>query len=93
MYERILHQMREMVRTNAYIMTIHAEEEMHDEDLSIFDVECIILTGAIIERQRETETAEAKYRIQGKTVGETEGEVIGKISLTGKLVIVTIYTI
>ena len=84
--------MREMIRTNTYIMTIHAEEEMHDEDLSIFDVERIILTGEIIERQRETETAESKYRIRGKTVGEKEGEVIGKISLTGKLVIITIYT-
>ena len=92
MYERILQQMRDMIRTNAYIMTIHAEEEMDDEDLSIFDVERILLTGEIIERQRETGTAESKYRIRGKTVGENEGEVIGKISLTDKLVIITIYT-
>ena len=74
-------------------MTLHAEEEMHDEDLSISDVERIILTGEIVERQRDTDTAESKYRIRGETVGRTEGELIGKISLTSKLVIITLYTI
>lgn len=47
MYEQILQQMREMIRTNTYIMTVHAEEEMQDEDLSIFDIERIILTGRL----------------------------------------------
>lgn len=61
------------------------------EDLSIFDVERIILTGAIIERQRDVNTAEFKYRIRGATLGDAEGEVIVKMGPTGKLVIITIY--
>ena len=37
MYNRILMQMRERIRTRQYVMTMHAEEEMTDDDLSIFD--------------------------------------------------------
>lgn len=48
MYERILRQMREKIRTRQYVMTLHAEEEMNDDDLSIFDVERAILTGSIL---------------------------------------------
>lgn len=91
MYDRILRQMREKIRCKEYVMTLHAEEEMDDDGLSIFDIEHGILTGEILERQRDRETAEAKYRIQGKSLAGDSVEVIGKISPTGKLVIVTVY--
>lgn len=39
MFERILNRMREKVRALQYVMTLHAEEEMDSDDLSIFDVE------------------------------------------------------
>jgi len=39
-------------------MTLHAEEEMDDDNLSIFDVERGILTGRIIERQQDRDTEE-----------------------------------
>ena len=42
--------MQEKVQTLDYVMTIHAEEEMEDDDFSILDVERAILTGEIIER-------------------------------------------
>jgi len=51
-YERILKQMRERIRTRFYVMTLHAEEEMDEDGLTIFDVERGILTGEIIKRQR-----------------------------------------
>ncbi len=50
MYEQILKEMREKVRTRQYIMTLHAEDEMEDDELSIFDIESVILTGEITER-------------------------------------------
>ena len=50
MYERILRQMRENIRSRQYVMTLHAEEEMNDDLLGIFDVERAILTGTIVER-------------------------------------------
>lgn len=55
MFEHILQRMREHVRAFTYVMTIHAEEEMEDDDLSILDVEHAIRTGEIIERQKDQE--------------------------------------
>ena len=45
MHERALKQMHERIRLRQYIMTIHAEEEMNDDGLNIFDIERSILTG------------------------------------------------
>lgn len=53
MFERILNQLRERVRTRQYVMTIHADEEMNEDDLTIFDVESVVLSGKIIERQKK----------------------------------------
>lgn len=91
MFERILKRMREMVRKRQYVMTYHARKEMNDEGLIIYDVEHGILTGQILERQKNRVTAEWKYRIRGETIDGDEVEVIAKLSPTGKLVIITVY--
>jgi hypothetical protein len=91
MFERILNRMREKIRRREYVMTLHAEEEMNDEGLTIYDVERTILTGEILERQKDRVTAEWKYCIKGKTVDGGEVDVIGKMSPSGKLVIITLY--
>jgi len=57
-FERIIKLMREKIRKKQYIMTLHAEEEMNNDDFTIYDVESAILTGKIVERQRDRETAE-----------------------------------
>jgi hypothetical protein len=49
-HEQILNRLRDKVRSQQYIMTLHAEEEMTDDGFSIFDVESGILTGKIRER-------------------------------------------
>ena len=91
MFERIIKLTREKIRKKQYIMTLHAEEEMNNDDLTIYDVESGILTGKIVERQRDRETAELKYRINGQTLSGDKVEVITKVSPTGKLVIITVY--
>jgi len=45
MYSRILKQMREAVRLRHYVVTLHALEEMDDDDFSIFDVDIAFYTG------------------------------------------------
>jgi hypothetical protein len=91
MFDRILKEMRDKIRRREYIMSIHAEEEMDDDCLTIFDVERGILTGKILERQKDKITAEWKYRINGKSLSGGETEVVAKLSPTGKLVIITVY--
>jgi arginyl-tRNA--protein-N-Asp/Glu arginylyltransferase len=91
-YDRILKQMRDKVRLRQYLMTVHAEEEMDEDGLSIFDVESGILTGMIVERQRDRSKQEWKYLVQGETVdGNRVIVVVNKFGYAGKLVILTVY--
>ena len=91
MFGHILQRMREKVRALDYVMTIHAEEEMEDDDISILDVEHVILTGEIIERQQDQETGEWKYLIAGNTLADDPIIVVAKLALTGTLFIITVY--
>ena len=91
MYERILKQMREKIHTRQYVMTLHAEEEMDEDGLTIFDVERGILTGKIIERQKDYHTGDWKYLVQGQTVVGKSVIVVTKLSPMAKLVIITVY--
>lgn len=73
-------------------MTIHAEEEMDNDGLTIFDVESVILTGQVLERQRDRKTREHKYLVHGETVdGSRSAVVVSRFGLTDKLVILTVY--
>jgi len=83
--------MRGRARARQYVMTLHAEEEMSDDDLTILDVEESILTGEIIEGQKDAETGEWKYLVKGQSAAGDEIVVVTKISFTGKLVLITVY--
>ena len=91
MYERVLRRMRQSVRALTYVMTTHAEEEMEDDGLTILDVEHVILTGSIVERQRDRPSAQFKYVVSGQTEAGDDVEVVGRLSLLGKLIILTVY--
>jgi hypothetical protein len=83
--------MRELVRTSRYVASTHAADEMEADGLTIFDVEHCVLTGRIVQRQRDMISGEWKYLIEGKTLGDERAVVVAKISPTGKLVIITVY--
>ena len=73
-------------------MTTHAEEEMDNDGLTIFDVESVILTGEIVERQRDRKTRDRKYLVRGETVdGIRSAVVVSRFGPTDKLVIMTVY--
>lgn len=91
MYERILNQLREKIRTRQYVMTIHADEEMDEDELSIFDVESVILSGKIIERQKDQGTGEWKYLVKGESLAGKSVVTVTKIGPTGKMILITVY--
>ena len=92
MFESTLQRMRQAIRERRYVMTDHAEEEMDEDSLTAFDVESGILTGEIVERQRDRDTGEWKYLIHGETVdGEGEVDIVTKIGLRGTLVVITVF--
>ena len=91
MFPRILKRIKEKIRSRQYVMTVHAEEEMDDDELTVYDIECGILTGEIVERQKDRESGEWKYLIKGKTLNDIDVELATKLSITGKLVVITIF--
>lgn len=93
MFARILKRMQEGIRSREYVVTLHARKEMNADELSIYDVERGILTGEILERQQDRLTVEWKYRIRGKTTEGDKVEIVAKLSNTGKLVIITVYSL
>jgi hypothetical protein len=87
MYDAELKRMRELIRTRRYVMTLHAEDEMDADGLTIFDVESVILTGQISDRQPD----EWKYLVNGQALGGAGVTVVTKFSATDKLVLITVY--
>jgi hypothetical protein len=83
--------MCEKIRTRQYVMTLHAEEEMDEDGLTIFDVESIVLSGNIVERQKDPSIGEWKHLVKGETLSRNPAIVVTKISPTGKLVFVTVF--
>ena len=91
MYKRELRRFRSLVRKRQYILTIHALEEMSEDDVLNADIENVILTGKIVERQVDRPTKEPKYVLTGTDlVGEPMGVVV-KMGPTGKVIVITVY--
>lgn len=85
MHERVLRRLRQSVRVLSYVITAHAEEEMHDDELTVLDVEHVILSGGIRARQRDREAGGWKYVVTGLTPAGVPVQAIARLSMTGKL--------
>jgi hypothetical protein len=55
-------QFRHLIRTLNYVVSTHAAEELEDDNLSILDLENIILTGQVTERQRDTQPSSKRLK-------------------------------
>ena len=86
-------QLRQLIRTLNYVVSTHAAEELEDDNLSILDLENIILTGQVTERQRDPKTRESKAVVSGITLDGKPAQAVVKIGFTGKLVIITTYVL
>lgn len=83
--------MLDLVRNLHYVVSIHAAEELEDDDLTILDLESVLLTGEIIERQRDARTRDTKCVVRGRTLDNSDAEAVVKVGPTGRLVVITVY--
>jgi uncharacterized DUF497 family protein len=90
-FDQVLPHIQAKVRALEYVVTIHADEEMDNDGLTIFDVEQVILTGQIVERQHDRQTQEWKYLIKGQTNDHLDVIVVVKLSAADIVVIITVY--
>ena len=84
---------RDCIRSLNYVVSLHAAEELDDDNLTILDLENIILTGEIIERQRDRQTREVKFVVHGLTIEGHAAETIVKIAPLGALFFITVYRV
>ncbi len=82
---------RDCIRTLNYVVSLHAAEELDDDNLTILDLETIILTGQVTERQRDRKTREVKLVVHGRTIEGRAAETIVRFSPIGTLFIITVY--
>ena len=91
-FARVLKRIRELVRHGLYVMSTHADEEADADDFSVFDVESAILTGKIVERQKDAETGEWKYVVSGEAVDGRPIGVVAKFGTSAQMLyILTVY--
>jgi len=66
LFEGELRRFRAAVREQRFELSTHAFMELHSDALTLFDLESVVLTGRIVERQRDRTTGEKKYVIEGR---------------------------
>ncbi len=79
------------MRLREYVVTTHADEEADEDGFTILDIESVVLTGVIVEKQRDRETRECKYVIQGETLDGRDAIVVLKFGMVRNLYILTVY--
>jgi hypothetical protein len=83
--------LRRLIRSSHYLVSIHAADELEDDGLSVLDLENILLTGQIIERQRDRATYETKVVIRGQALHGASCCAVAKLGATGRAIIITVY--
>ncbi len=91
MFERMLGRFRSLIRSGEYLLSIHALEEMAEDDVLTEDVENVIVTGSIVERQIDLVTRERKYVFRGRDIPGGSVGLVAKIGAVGKVVVITVY--
>ncbi|HLN87068.1 MAG TPA: DUF4258 domain-containing protein [Candidatus Limnocylindrales bacterium] len=80
-----------MVKRGDYILSIHAENELADDNLDELDLEAAILNGEIIRRERDP-IGRAKYVIEGTTLDGKDLTAVAQFFQTRQIVVfVTAY--
>jgi Domain of unknown function (DUF4258) len=74
-------------------MTVHAMEEMAEENLDIQDIEHALLGGKVA-RIEKNDPRGTKYVVEGVAVnGQTPVGVVGRFTPAGRYLIITVYEI
>ena len=91
MHDRVLRRLRALFDTGAYVLTIHAVDELAEDDILAEETVHAIMSGEIVEAQTDRTTREKKYVVHGPDhSGRTLGVVV-KMGATGKVVVLTVY--
>lgn len=91
MPRRILERIREIVRAGNYGLTIHALEELENDDLTDEDLEAILFSGQIVRRQRDEQTGDLKYVIRGFCLAGEAAFAVVKVAESKRILVLTVF--
>jgi Domain of unknown function (DUF4258) len=91
MAQATISRLRQLIRSLKYVVSTHAAEELEDDNLSILDLENIVLTGQIKERQRDLQSREVKYVVEGITLDGSTAQAVLKVGFGSRLIVITVY--
>ena len=90
---RIIDRLRSMVRQGRYVLTSHAIGEMAADGLTETDVEQSVLSGRIVNRQKDR-FGRRKYAVEGRS---GEGRLVRTVcrysDAGGRIVVITVYEV
>ena len=93
MPRRILDRIRTAIRNVTYDMTVHAVEEMAEDQLDLTDVEAAILGGRLVKAAQDDPRG-VRYTIHGTGAdGTTAVGTVGRFTETGRYLIITVYEV
>ena len=93
MPHRLIDRIREKIRLREYDMTVHAMEEMAEDDLDILDVEEAVLNGQVVRTDKRDPQA-TKFVIEGLALdGEVFVGLVGRFTSTNRFLVITVYEI
>jgi len=87
---KTLQKIRQKVINRDYYISVHAEEEMIDDNLERSDIEHAILKG-IIEKKLTEDIRGTRYRIEGPASDGRIIHVVCRFKEQGNLLIITAY--
>ena len=74
-------------------MTVHALEEMAEDDLDIFDIEEAVLNGRVV-RTNKDDPRGTRYTVEGMASDEEKlVGIVGRFHGTSQFLIITVYDV
>jgi uncharacterized protein DUF4258 len=89
---KVIDRIKDKIRNGLYDLTRHANDEMAEDNLDIAEVECSILNGKILKVEKDDPRG-TKYTVCGTADQEILVGTVGRITETGRYLIVTVYEI
>ena len=66
-------------------------DELHEDGFTSLDLESGVLTGTIVQRQRDRRTGERKFVIRGKAIDGRCITVVAKLPDPDTIIVLTVY--
>ena len=93
MPHRLIERIRQKILLRDYDLTIHAIEEMAEDDLDVLDIEHAVLNGQVVRRHKRDPRG-MKYEIAGLALdSERTVGIVGRFHATDRFLIITVYDV